>query len=122
MHTSTQTISELPTVTHAHFGEHLTIDAYQCSSKLLNDEGNVFRCLDHLPEHLGMHKLSKPHVHFAEGTGSKDPGGWSGYVIIEESHIGIHTFPHFEFVSIDVYTCQNGLDISKIRTFFKKSV
>jgi len=39
----------------------------------------------------------------------KDPGGWSGFVIIAESHISIHTFPARRFVSIDVYTCKNGL-------------
>lgn len=107
--------------THPHFGEHLTIDAYRCNSKLLDEKSIVLGALDCLPEHLGMKKLSEPHVHFAEGTGPKDPGGWSGYVIIEESHISIHTFPFFEFASIDVYTCQNGLDIPKIKTFFKKA-
>jgi S-adenosylmethionine decarboxylase len=30
--------------------------------------------------------------------------------MIAESHISFHTFPARGFVTIDLYTCQNGLD------------
>jgi S-adenosylmethionine decarboxylase len=48
----------------------------------------------------------------------KDPGGLSGYVLIAESHISIHTFPLRGFVSADVYTCQNSLEADRIRQYF----
>ncbi len=79
------------------------------------------RCLDELPELLGMHKLSKPEIYRAEGNDKKDPGGWSGFVVIEESHISVHTFPEREFVSADVYTCKNGMDNEFILSFFKST-
>ena len=47
----------------------------------------------------------------------KDPGGFSGFVIIAESHISLHTFPKRGFISADVYTCQNGLDREKIEKY-----
>lgn len=101
-----------------HFGEHLMIDGYGGSSEKLNDKKLVLVALDELPGMLGMHKLAEPEVYFAEGNGGKDPGGWSGFVVIQESHISIHTFPARGFVSIDAYTCKNGLDTEKIIGYF----
>lgn len=103
-----------------HFGEHLTIDGYKGSFEKLNDQSLVLKCLEELPELLQMHKLSKPEIYFAKGNNNKDPGGWSGFVVIEESHISIHTFPAKGFISVDVYTCQNGMDTGFILNYFKE--
>ena len=100
------------------FGEHLTIDGYGGNFEKLNDKENVSRCLMELPELLDMKMLAQPEVYFAKGNGEKDPGGWTGFVVIEESHISIHTFPAREFVSIDVYTCRNGMDNEFIKKYF----
>lgn len=104
-----------------HFGEHITIDGYQGNFEKLNDKEIVYSSLRNLPESLGMHILAGPEVYFAKGNEKKDPGGWSGFVIIEESHISIHTFPKRGFVSADVYTCQNGLDTECIKKFFTET-
>lgn len=102
------------------FGEHLMLDGYGGSPEKLSDKDLVFSCLNDLPNRLGMHKLSEPVVFFAPGNAIKDPGGWSGFVVIEESHISIHTFPGRRFVSIDVYTCKSGMDTKFISDYFKK--
>lgn len=101
-----------------HFGEHLMLDGYQGSFNKLNNKDLVLQCLNELPEILGMHKLSQPVVYEAFDNGKKDPGGWSGFVVIMESHISIHTFPANGFVTIDVYTCKNGLDMRYIVQYF----
>ncbi len=101
-----------------HFGEHLTIDGYMGSEERLNDKDLVEKVLNDLPTLLGMKKLSSPEIYFAKGNDKKDPGGWSGFVVIEESHISIHTFPQRGFLSADVYTCQNGLDVDLIIKYF----
>lgn len=102
------------------FGEHLTIDGYGGDYDKLDDQVLVLNCLDRLPGLLGMKKLSKPEIYKAPGNNVKDPGGWSGFVVIEESHISIHTFPARRFVSADVYTCKNGLDTEYIVNYFKE--
>lgn len=104
-----------------HFGEHLTIDGYEGDFDLLNDEEKVMACLSDLPKKMGMHTLGEPVVYSAPGNDKKDPGGWSGFVVILESHIAIHTFPARGFVSADVYTCQNGLKTDWIVEYFKKT-
>lgn len=102
------------------FGEHLTIDGYCGNFHKLNDKNLVHQCLEELPDLLKMKKLCKPHVYRAPDNQIKDPGGWSGFVVVAESHISIHTFPARKFVSIDVYTCCNGLDTEFVAGYFKE--
>jgi len=104
-----------------HFGEHLTIDGYNGDFAKLNDREKVLRCLNELPDLIGMKKLAEPEVYFALANDKKDCGGWTGFVVIAESHISIHTFPKRGFVSIDVYTCRSGIDKNFIADFFVKS-
>ena len=103
-----------------HFGEHLTIDGYGGEEELLDNEKLVENCLGEIVELLKMKKLAEPVVYHAPGNDIKDPGGWSGFVIIQESHISMHTFPKRGFISADVYTCQSGLDCKLVEKFFKE--
>ncbi|MBA4318328.1 MAG: adenosylmethionine decarboxylase [Flavobacterium sp.] len=108
-------------INHCNFGEHLTIDGYKGDKDKLNNKDIVFNCLDKLPELLEINKLIEPQVCFAPEGNIKDPGGWSGFVIIAESHISIHTFPNRGFVSIDIYTCKNGMNKKFITDYFIKA-
>ncbi len=103
------------------FGEHLMLDCYGANKELLNSRELVEKVLRELPSELGMHLLSKPEVYFAEDNGKKDPGGWSGFVVIMESHLSIHTFVGREFLSADIYTCKNGMDIEYIIEYFRNA-
>ena len=108
-------------LTGCHFGEHFMMDAYRGSREKLMDRQVVYQCLRELPAQLGMNILADPTVHWAEPNGIKDPGGWSGVVVIVESHISIHTFPGRRFASIDVYTCRNGLDTAEVERYFREA-
>ena len=103
-----------------HFGEHLMIDGYRGDEALLDSKEAVMECLNELPDRLGMNKLTEPQVFFAPANDIKDPGGWSGFVVIAESHISVHTFPKRGFVSADVYTCKNGMDTDLILQYLKE--
>ncbi len=102
------------------FGEHFMLDGYQGNCEKLNNKKLVLKCLNELPVLLGMRKLSEPKIYFAKSNDIKDPGGWSGFVVIAESHISIHTFPKRRFVSIDAYTCKNGMNIKFVEDYFVK--
>ncbi len=104
-----------------HFGEHLMIDGYNGELNLLDSQELVTKCLTELPQLLHMKILGGPEVYHAEPNNFKDPGGWTGVVTINESHLSIHTFPRRGFVSIDVYTCHNGLDQNFICSYFKEA-
>jgi S-adenosylmethionine decarboxylase len=81
----------------------------------------VFGVLRDLPDLLGMQKITTPYVVHCAGNDKKDPGGFSGFVMIAESHISVHTFPQKAFVSVDVYTCQGALDVRLVKAFFGKA-
>jgi S-adenosylmethionine decarboxylase len=103
-----------------HFGEHITIDGYGGNERLLGNKKIVYSALKDLCKDLGMHPLTRPVIAHAPDNHIKDPGGWSAFMMIVESHISIHTFPKRRFVSADIYTCQNGLDKNFVVEFFKK--
>ena len=91
------------------FGQHLIIDASSCNRKKLTDQSLVYDILNNLPKELGMHKMTLPHVVKWLDSGSTIPG-ISGFVMIAESHISIHTFPEKDYVFIDVFSCK-GFDV-----------
>ncbi|MBI2984480.1 MAG: adenosylmethionine decarboxylase [Candidatus Kerfeldbacteria bacterium] len=100
------------------FGTHLTLDGYGASASRLNDMDTVFTALNDLPDLLAMQKITTPYVVRFAGNEKKDPGGYSGFVMIAESHISVHTFPERGFVTIDVYTCQGQLDVKTCISYF----
>ena len=90
------------------FGYHLMLDLYGCDINALSSMEKCYYTLDMLPSILKMNKLTPPYIVSAssnEEKGGKDPGGYTGFVIIAESHISLHTFVKRGFVSIDVYSC-----------------
>lgn len=103
-----------------HFGEHITMDGYGGDPALLNDGELVRSLLLDLCADQGMTPMMQPVVLEASDNQIKDPGGWSGFLMIAESHISVHTFPKRRFVSADFYTCRNGLDEKRVVSFLRE--
>jgi S-adenosylmethionine decarboxylase len=87
---------------------HVTIDGFGGNPALLGNEELVRNLLDRYPDEIGMTKISVPHVFEYHGDKPED-WGVSGFVIIAESHIAIHTFPEHGQVWVDVFSCK-GFD------------
>ena len=87
------------------FGPHLMLDGYGCDKKKLQDLNLIYRILDELPSRIGMTKIMPPYVFKYSGLRPED-WGLSGFVLIAESHISIHTFPEKNFVSVDIFSCK----------------
>ncbi|MBE0415354.1 MAG: S-adenosylmethionine decarboxylase [Dehalococcoidia bacterium] len=85
---------------------HLIIDGFGANREMLESEELIHQLLDHYPSQIGMTKVAPPCVF--RYTGSK-PEDWgiSGFVLIAESHISIHTFPERGLVNIDVFSCKD---------------
>ncbi|MBI2664374.1 adenosylmethionine decarboxylase [Candidatus Woesearchaeota archaeon] len=91
------------------FGPHLTMDLYGCDRNKLADSHFVTRVLNEMPEKLGMSKFSDPQVTSvpAQGIDSFDRGGVTGFVILVESHMAIHTFPEDGYATFDIFSCKD---------------
>ncbi len=85
---------------------HLIIDGYVANCEKLQDEKFILHILETYPEKIGMVKISSPYVLRYMGKNPKE-WGLSGFVLIAESHISIHTFPEYSFVNIDVFSCKD---------------
>ena len=85
---------------------HLVIDGYTGNDALLEDQEHLRRFLDEFPDRIGMTKLITPQVLTYNGPVPED-WGISGFVIIAESHISVHTFPARHFIQIDVFSCKD---------------
>ena len=103
-----------------YFGEHVMVEGYGGSPVLLNDRKLVRSVLDELCELMKMYKLGPSRVYRAPDNHMKDPGGWSGFVVIAESHISIHTFPRRKFLTADIYSCKEGIDANFFVDYLKR--
>ncbi|MDP7619709.1 MAG: adenosylmethionine decarboxylase [Dehalococcoidia bacterium] len=85
---------------------HLVMDGYGADPKRLQDEALVHELLEEYPDAIGMTKVSEPFV-YRYDTGSV-PTDWgvSGFVLIAESHISVHTFPDRGYLNVDIFSCK----------------
>ena len=99
---------------------HLLMDGFGGDVENMKDEEFVYHFLDVFPSEIGMNKISTPHVTTYRGPKDED-WGISGFVLIAESHISVHTFPERAYVNIDVFSCK-GFDheqaLARIRETF----
>ncbi|MFH0972076.1 MAG: adenosylmethionine decarboxylase [Candidatus Micrarchaeota archaeon] len=100
-------------------GPHLMLDCYGCDKKALLDMNLVFKCLDELPEKIKMTKMTLPYCVYWPGGTPNDDGGISGFVLIAESHISIHTFPDIGYFTFDLYSCKE-FDKRKVMAFLNE--
>src|SRR3990172_87383 len=85
---------------------HVIIDGYGGDPDQLSDENVVRVILDQYPGQMGMTKITQPTVVRYQGTKPED-WGVSGYVMIAESHISMHTFPERRLIWADVFSCKD---------------
>lgn len=82
------------------YGKHCVVDFWGCDSDRI----------DNLPFMKSLALLA------ANATGATvvdvihkdfEPQGLTVLVLLEESHLSVHTYPEFGFVAFDCYTCSN---------------
>ena len=99
---------------------HLVIDGYGGDIAKMWDADLVRSFLNDYPTALGMTKISEPQA-FVYDAQEEEDSGVSGFVIIAESHISIHTFPRRDYVNIDVFSCKsfdNERALEDVRALF----
>ena len=84
---------------------HLIVDGYGGDVKVMEDPDALLRFLDEYPDAIGMTKITPPQVYTYAGRKPED-NGLSGFVLIAESHISVHTFPGRKYINIDVFSCK----------------
>lgn len=81
---------------------HIIIDVSNVPDPVLSDEEKLTNFLNTLPGTIGMSVLKGPVV----ASGIPENPGLSGFVIIDFSHISIHTFTTHKQVLVDIFSCK----------------
>ncbi len=80
----------------------------------------IYQFLDEAPDLINMTKIMPPYVFKYHGKVAED-WGISGFVLIAESHISLHTFPARQYLSLDVFSCKefnvNDVTTLAVETF-----
>ncbi|MFT5617522.1 MAG: spermidine synthase [Arenicella sp.] len=79
-------------------GRYVLAEIYGCSEKLLNQVAFLEKVMVESAQKANATVLNSTFHHFA-------PIGVSGVVVIQESHLAIHTWPEYGFASVDIFTC-----------------
>lgn len=88
------------------WGKHLSIDAYGIEEKKLKDLQAIRNLLRDLPKKFKMRPLGNAVVKKV-ATDHYSDWGVSGFIMLYESHISIHTWPEKGYMAMDVYSCKD---------------
>jgi S-adenosylmethionine decarboxylase len=100
------------------FGKHVTLDLCGCNDNL-KDLQLHFDLLNDLPEKIGMTKVTVPYVMPYKGIVPED-AGITGFCVIAESHISIHSFEKKNYCFVDIFSCKT-FDVDKAVNVFIKA-
>lgn len=78
--------------------KHCVAELFNANSEKLNDEAFVREALIDAAEAANATLLNiSTHAFFPQGV--------TGFALLAESHISIHTWPEYNFASVDAFTC-----------------
>jgi spermidine synthase len=83
-------------------GRHLLIELTDCDPLRLDDLSHLERSMRAAAEAAGATIVQSTFHRFS-------PIGASGVVIIQESHLAIHTWPEHGYAAVDLFTCGQSL-------------
>ena len=88
-------------------GNHYLIDFYGCSEEMLKVVNKIKEIM------LEAGRIGKLHI-VEECFHQFKPSGVSGVLVLKESHFTIHTWPEYNYASVDLYLCDKTIAVSKI--------
>lgn len=82
-------------------GSEWLVEAAGCREDALRDPALLDALFSRIIADLGLQPLHAPAFHVFP-----EPGGITGFVMLTESHLAIHTWPEQGFVTINLYCCR----------------
>ncbi|MGB0429558.1 MAG: polyamine aminopropyltransferase [Bacteroidia bacterium] len=84
-------------------GRHIIVEYYDCDTQIMNDVVQIEQFMVNAAKEAQATVVNSTFHHFS-------PFGVSGVVVIEESHLAIHTWPEYGYAAVDVFTCGSAVD------------
>ena len=95
-------------------GRHILVEFYESSTEILNDVSLIEQSMVQAAKEAESTVVNSTFHHFS-------PFGVSGVVVIEESHLAIHTWPEYGFASMDIFTCGDSVEPWVAFNYLKKA-
>ena len=83
-------------------GAHVLADFWGCRFEKLDDSELLMESLRQAAKSANMTILGEEAHKF-------EPQGFTGLLLLSESHISIHTYPEKGYAAVDVFTCGGGM-------------
>lgn len=96
-------------------GRHLISELYDCDEEILNDVEQIEYLMKKAAIESGATIVTSTFHRFL-------PHGVSGAIIVSESHLAIHTWPEYNYASLDIYTCGDSVDPWKAFYYLKDAL
>lgn len=90
-------------------GTHLILDLEHCDAGILNNLSKIRTLLLKAAKEGGATIVGETFHKFA-------PVGVTGIVSISESHLCVHTWPEYNYASVDIFSCGPNYDVQKSAT------
>ncbi|MFN3696112.1 MAG: polyamine aminopropyltransferase [Pseudobdellovibrio sp.] len=84
-------------------GSHILVEFTNCKSDVLNDVTAIENAMVQAAQVADATVINSTFHHFS-------PWGVSGVVVIQESHLAIHTWPEYNYAAVDLFTCGDTVD------------
>lgn len=84
-------------------GRHILVEFTGCNSDIMNDVFQIEQSMIQAAKDAGATVIQSSFHHFS-------PYGVSGVVVIQESHLAIHTWPEYQYAAVDLFTCGESVD------------
>jgi len=79
-------------------GDHILVEFMSCDPHIMNDVATIERAMVEAAQKADATVINSTFHHFS-------PYGVSGVVVIQESHLAIHTWPEYGYAAVDLFTC-----------------
>jgi len=83
-------------------GRHLLVEYMGCDGQVLNDVVRIEELMKRAAIEARTHIVASVFKPF-------EPHGVSGVVVVEESHLSIHTWPEVGYAAVDFFTCGDSI-------------
>ncbi|WP_291963696.1 adenosylmethionine decarboxylase [Maribacter sp.] len=93
-------------------GIHATWDVYNCNADKLSFVPYIKESLHTITATLNLEELNEAFKQF-------EPIGVTGFILLAESHISIHTWPEHNYAAVDVFSCKE-FDANVVTGLLKK--
>lgn len=94
-------------------GYHYFVELWGCDSEQIGAVQAVENVLLEAVEACGA-------TYVSHRSHKYSPHGVTSMVLIEESHIAVHTWPKQRYVALDLFTCSKELDAAQAVTIVKR--